>query len=72
MTRKEILLVAAVGARLVEIRHEMARGLSVSRYRLDTPGDGASDEFTNLRKARAAFRAQVDRYRAPDSDGGGS
>lgn len=45
----------------------MARGLSVSRYRLATPDKAMACEFTTLRKARAAFRARVAeaRSRAP-------
>jgi hypothetical protein len=60
MAPREILLHVAGGTRLMEVRHEMRRGLSVSRYRLTTPGKATACEFTTLRKARAAFRAQVD------------
>jgi hypothetical protein len=59
MASKEIVLRAAAGTRLIEVRHQMPRGLSVSRYRLATPGKAIASEFTTLRKARAAFRAQV-------------
>lgn len=59
MATREIILNAAHGTRLIEVRHEMRRGLSVSRYRLATPGKAAACEFATLRKARAAFRAQV-------------
>ncbi len=59
MARKEIVLDAAGGTRLIEVRHDMPRGLSVSRYRLSMPGMAATREFMTLRKARAAFRAHV-------------
>ena len=59
MANREIILKAAAGLRLIEVRHEMARGLSVSRYRLAAPGEAIARAFTTLRKARAAFRTQV-------------
>lgn len=59
MASKEFIVDAAAGARLIEVRHEMKRGLSVSRYRLATPGKAVALEFAMLRKVRAAFRAQV-------------
>lgn len=63
MAPREIILDAATGTRLVEVRHEMPRGLSVSRYLLVRPGHGGPHRFTTLRKARAAFRAQADEAR---------
>jgi hypothetical protein len=60
MAPREIIHDAAIGTRLVEVRHEMPRGLSVSRYLLVRPGDSGPHRFTTLRKARAAFRAQTD------------
>ena len=59
MTPKEIVLDAATGTRLIEIRHEMPRGLTVLRYRLTRPGEIGACEFTTLRRARAAFQARV-------------
>lgn len=59
MAPREIILDAAVGRRLIEVRHEMPRGLSVSHYLLTRPGEGGPRRFATLRKARLAFRAQV-------------
>lgn len=59
MASKEFVLRAAGGTRLIEVRHEAKQGLSVSRYRLTTPGKAVAREFATLRKARAAFRAQI-------------
>lgn len=59
MGSREIILNAVDGTRLIEVRHDMRRGLTVSRYRLAMPGKATACEFTTLRKARAAFRAQV-------------
>ena len=60
MASKEFVLRAAAGTRLIEVRHEMKQGLSVSRYRLTTPGKAVAHEYATLRKAGAAFRAQID------------
>lgn len=49
---------------MVEVRHEMPRGLSVSRYLLVRPGYGGTDRFASLRKARAAFHTQTDQARS--------
>jgi len=59
MADREFVLKAAGGTRLTEVRYAMARGLSVSRYRLTTPDKALACEFTTLRKARAAFRARI-------------
>ncbi len=59
MAPREIILAAAIGTRLIEVRHEMPRGVSVSRYLLTRPGAREPNRFTTLRKARAAFRAQI-------------
>lgn len=59
MADRELVLRAAGGTRLIEVRYAMARGPSVSRYRLTTPDKAMACEFTTLRKARAAFRARV-------------
>lgn len=59
VVRKEIVVSASGGTRLIEVKHDMQRGLSVSRYRLVIADRVEEREFTTLRKARAAFRAQV-------------
>ena len=59
MARSEIVLNAIAGTRLVEVRHGMTRGLSVSRYGITTPNQTGFCAFPTLRKARAAFRLQV-------------
>lgn len=64
MAPREIIHDAATGTRLVEVRHEMPRGLSVSHYLLTRPGQSEPHRFTTLRKARAAFRAQTDEPRS--------
>ena len=59
MAPKEIVLDAATGTRLIEVRHEMQRGLSVSRHWFAPPGETGSRRFTTLRKVHPAFREQV-------------
>lgn len=59
MASRDFILRAARGTRLIEIRHQAKQGLSASRYRLTTPGKVVAHEFATLRKARAAFRAQI-------------
>lgn len=56
---KEIVREAAAGTRLIEIQHELGHRHTVSRYAIVVAGEPLRRDFTALRKARAAFRAQI-------------
>jgi len=69
MAPRKIVLDAATVTRLIEVRHALPRGLSVSRYLLARAGESEPDRFTTLRKARAAFQEQIAGLRCSDPAG---